>query len=328
MKNKLFLYIALVLTAFLFACEKEIEFNGDEIKTKLVLNGLLSPDSTVKINLSESRFFLDDNPIKIINNATVDLWKDGIKIENLSNTGAGNYVGTYIPKIGDNIRITASCDGLDPVESSTEIVTPTPIISVDTINFREERVYFQYHEDEIIYIDSSSYFSMINFDMDITFKDPKDIPNYYNINLYLKFYYSDGDSSNLQINYLSNDLVFQKVNNGIDILEDNGYLESTLFNDDLLDGKEYKLKIKTNGYNEIGIYYSNYGDQIVRREIIVELQSLSYSYYMYMKTRDANLNMNDLFEYFTEPIQIYTNIKGGIGILGSYSSSVYVIPLN
>jgi hypothetical protein len=55
----------------------------------------------------------------------------------------------------------------------------------------------------------------------------------------------------------------------------------------------------------------------------VTLQSLSPSYYMYLKTREANSD-SDLF---TEPVQIYTNIKGGIGIFGSYSNSTHRIEL-
>ena len=69
------------------------------------------------------------------------------------------------------------------------------------------------------------------------------------------------------------------------------------------------------------------GYELIHSEISVELQSLSYEYYMYLKTREANSNMSSFEESFSEPVQIYTNVIGGIGILGSYSSSVFTIPL-
>ena len=348
MKTKYFLYIAPVLIVFLLSCEKEIKFNGNEVKTKLVLNGLLTPDSVVKIQLTASKFFLDmkngsdfyylspdekeEGNFRRINNAIVELWKNGNKIEELSNIGKGYYVGTYVPQTGDNLRITASCEGFDPIECSNEIVTPTPIISIDTMNFRRDKgYYYQYSEDGSYYIDSSSYYSIISFDMDITFKDPKDIPNYYTINLYVKYYLANGDSLYSQIAYGSDDMVFHTENDMSFLGDDRNYLKSTLFNDDLLDGKEYKLKIKIDNYiNATAVYWINNEslDVVdVGKEMFVELQSLSPEFYMFRKTRDASYNMDETMKYFTEPIQIYSNIEGGLGILGSYSSSFYTIPL-
>ena len=333
MKTKYLLLIALIITISFSSCEKIIEFNGGDVKTKLVLNGLLMPDSLVKVKITESRFFLDDDgAFKEINNANVELWKDNNKIEKLSNIGEGYYIGSYIPKTGDNIRITASCDGFDQIECSTEIAIPTSIISADTINYHEDISYNGYYEDGLWLIDSTSYNTYINFEMNITFKDPKDIPNYYSLNVYLKCNYSDGESFSLPFMYNSDDLVFQKRNN-MDFLDDdnNNYLQLTIFNDELFDGKEYKLKIKTDN-KYIGIR-NNQSDpetenpEFIGMEISVELQSLSQAYYMYLKTHDAYLNMDNLMEYFAEPIQIYSNVKGGIGILGSYSKSVFTIPL-
>jgi hypothetical protein len=333
MKSKYFLYITLVLIPFLSACEKEIEFKGDLLKPKLVLNGLLMPDSIVKINLTQGRFFLDnDGPYKNINNAIVELWKDGNKIENLSSIGEGYYVGSYVPKIGDNIRITATCDGFDPIECSTGIVIPSPVIAVDTMNYREEKHYYYIYDDGSYYTDSSFYYLFIGFETQITFQDPKDIPNYYHINVFIKYHFSNGDSLLVTVWYVSDDLVFQ-TGNDLDFLEDNNYMKSTLFTDELFDGKEYKLKLKTNVPVSIGVGENPYSPEyenpeLVGMDIIVELQSLSHAYYMYLKTCEANFNLkNSFMEYFAEPVQIYSNVKGGIGILGSYSSSIYTISI-
>jgi len=333
MKSKFFLYIATALFFSLFSCEKEIYFRGDEIKTKLVLNGFLAPDSIVKINLSESKFFLDDNWVyNYINNAKVDLWKDGNKIESLSNVEEGFYIGTYIPKIGDNIKITASCEGFEMIECSTEIVIPTPIISVDTVNYKEEKQYNGYYsEDGIFLIDSLSYYLSINTDIFIKFQDPKDIPNYYDLMIYLNINFANKEKIVYPLRFFSDDLVFQ-TGNDFNFLDDNNHLNSTLFSDELFDGKEYKLKIKSDYWS--GIYIKenlsdpHYGaPAFTSMEISFELQSLSYSYYMYRKTLEAHYNLNDFIEFFSEPVQIYSNIKGGIGILGSYSKSVYKIRL-
>ena len=330
MKYKKVVHIAIILQILLFSCEKEIEFKGNEIKTMLVLNGLLVSNSLTSINLTESRFFLDDAiSFKNIDNATVELWKDGNRIEKLSNKGEGYYVGKYVLKTGDNIRITASCEGFNPIECSTEIVVPTQIISVDTLNFKEDRQY--YYNSDYTEIDSSSYYFYVNSDLYITLQDPKDIPNYYRLNLFTKYTFSNGEILFFPATFNSDDLVFQKGND-ISFVENNDFLKSTLFNDELFDGKDYKLKIKASLWGSSKIYYNpNNPDEspdLVGTEIYIELQSLSYPYYMYLKTCDAQANMNGVMEYFSEPVQIYSNVKGGTGILGSYSSWGFGVGLN
>ncbi|MDR1631846.1 MAG: DUF4249 domain-containing protein [Dysgonamonadaceae bacterium] len=323
MKYKYFLFAA--VAAFLFACEKEIEFKGDEVKTKLVLNGILMPDSVVKIQLTESRFFLDSNRLfNQIDDADVRLWKDGVLKETLQNTGEGYYVGTYVPREGDNLRITASHTGFDPVECETQIVSPTPIISADTTNTDIEKYcYYQYDEDDWTIIIDSVKFVIFKGDITITFKDPADIAGYYIILLDLRTRYESGNVYVQPLRYTSDDLVF-KTDNELPFDDDDDFNSqySYQFSDELFDGKEYKIKIKADSYS--GYYWPDEDSKITNRELQVTLQSLSPSYYMYIKTREAN---SDSY-FFTEPVQIYTNITGGIGIFGNYSNSTFRIPLD
>lgn len=329
MKHRHFLYIA-PLIAFLFSCEKVIEFKGDEVETKLVLNGILTPDSVVKVQLTESRFFLDNSRLfNKINRAEVTLWKDGEQIESLQHTGEGYYTGTYITREGDNLRITASCPGFDPVECETRIVSATPVTAVDTVNFKIEKRYIYEYDYDTGYwtiIDSSRYTAVINTDMNITFNDPAGTANYYTVSLYLSTRFSTGYVSEFPIYYKSGDMVFQTNNENpfeddVDMIKASSYL----FSDDLFDGKEYKLRIKTD--NNSGFIYEPEEDsfEIVSQEIRVELQSLSPSYYLYLKTREAGYDSD--FEFFTEPVQVYSNINGGIGIFCSYANATYGIPL-
>jgi hypothetical protein len=320
MKYKYFLSIAAVVS-FLFSCEKIIEFNGDEVKTKLVLNGLLTSDSIVKIQLTESRFFLDGRPFNPINDAEVTLWKDGDSIESLQNTGEGYYTGTYVPREGDNLRITASHSRLDPIECETQIVSPTPVIAVDTAFNRT--IFYTYgyeYENEVWTVTDSTAHCELGGDITITFNDPADIAGYYLLTLDLYTRYANGRVDIRPLYFTSDDMVFQ-TNNELPFNDKDGDSRALhLFSDELFDGKEDKqLKIKL---GKSSISYLPGTD--TNYKIRVTLQSLSPSYYMYLKTREANSD-SDLF---TEPVQIYTNIKGGIGIFGNYSNSTYRIELN
>jgi hypothetical protein len=100
-------------------------------------------------------------------------------------------------------------------------------------------------------------------------------------------------------------------------LSSNAY---NVFSDDLFDGKQYSLKFSINEYKD---YYGE-GQKDIKKEVYINLQTISKGYYLYLRTRDASDNSND---FFSEPIQIFNNVEGGIGILGSYTSSVKKIDL-
>jgi hypothetical protein len=100
-----------------------------------------------------------------------------------------------------------------------------------------------------------------------------------------------------------------------------------VFTDDLFNGSEYtfKMQVRINPDEEEDdndyYYTANYPDP-VSLELYVELQHLTRDYYLYLKSR-ANARTNEDFGgMFTEPIQVYTNVEGGIGILGSYASTI------
>ncbi|MDR2622328.1 MAG: DUF4249 domain-containing protein, partial [Dysgonamonadaceae bacterium] len=270
-----------------------------------------------------------------IDDAEVTFRKDGSPAESLQNVGEGYYIGTYVPREGDNLRITASCNGFDPVECETQMVSPTPVISVDTMNTRMEKSFFyNYGYDENGYLvpfDSTEYLQFES-DMTVTFEDPANIANYYAMELNLHVCYSSGEVFDKVIGYTSDDMVF-RTNDLISFNNGNSQLLYP-FSDELFDGKKYSLKIKaaSNYWNYDFPGYWNYDfpagkdySKITGQEIQVTLRSLSPSYYLYLKTRGAT---NSAPDFFMEPVQIYTNIKGGIGIFGNYSNATYGIPLN
>jgi hypothetical protein len=325
MKYKYLLSIAAV-ACFLSACEKVIEFKGNEVKTLLVLNGLVMPDSVVKIQLTESRFFLDNSwKFNLINDADVRLWKDGSPVESLQSAGDGYYAGTYVPREGDNLRITASCSGFDPVECETQIVLPTPVMAVDTANVRiEKHTSYTYDYDWTTIIDSVEFITSFEGDIAITFKDSADIAGYYTVKLDLFTRYADGYVSVRPISYTSNDMVF-RTNNRFPTDDDEYDIspELYLFSDELFDGREYTLKIRINSYSGY-FFWPEKDSKITTQEIRVTLQSLSPSWYMYLKTSNADSDS----DFFTEPVQIYTNVKGGIGVFGNYSNASRSVKLN
>ena len=81
-------------------------------------------------------------------------------------------------------------------------------------------------------------------------------------------------------------------------------------------GKQYGLKFSILYNNNVFLpgIIKNPNNQ----EITINLQKISHSYYLYLQTR-AGIKTNT---FFAEPVQVYSNIDGGLGIMGSYTNSL------
>lgn len=334
MKTKYISFLIILGFTILFhSCEKEIEFSGEVTKPMLVINGFLTPDSVIKVHLSKSKFFLKDNTsFEMVNNANVNVWVNGTKVEKLTNTGEGYYMGSFKPQVGDILKITAETSEYPEVSTETEIMSSISIISVDTLNHQFDEypnVSYSSTNNGPYIADTSGFTKIESFGIKIKFNDPASISNYYRLDAKVINYY-DNDSiaiRNAQIDY--NDIVFGGNNNS-NILEMDGYNYYHEFSDELFNGKEYNLNIKFNSITQVfkpeyqELYHRKEEKVPVRQELYIELQSISESYFLYLRSRSTNMSA---VEFFSEPVQIYSNVNGGIGILGSYSSSLYKINL-
>ena len=317
---------------FLISCEKEIDFKGKEEAPRMVLNAIINPDSCIKVFLSESQFFLSTNlydDYKTINDAKVYVWRNGEIIEELTFDGEKNYTGNFIPSIGDKIKITAEHSDYPSVESEeTEIPQTVPLITIDTVDFKYYATKYSaiYTGDYIgDYPDDypndttstdSIYRVLTSSKIKITFNDPEKIKNYYRIFIGVTDkYYGKSESYNRVYCY-SDDIVFSNSNMGI--ANTSRYNE---FSDLLFDGETYTLTLcfyLNNNYDN-----SNIPDE---REITVRLESICESNYKYYSSLSLFGLVGD--GVFSEPVQIYSNIKGGMGVLGAYAVSDSTIRLS
>ena len=331
MKTKYFNLILLsILSIFITGCINELEFNGDMTQPYMVMNGYVTPDSVVKVHLTKSKFFLqsDDN-FNYVSNATVKLYVNGIEKQTMTYIKNGFYISTYMPMVGDIIKVVASNSEFENVNSTIEVIDPTIILSVDSSNHVYEKnvmtSYSSYNGGAYI-IDTIGYSINEQCDFKVKFKDPAGKTNFYRVSLKLINYF-ENDSISIQIPYMySDDLVFTNGQEATDIIGGGGYGSSYHeFSDELFNGKEYGLKISYSLYSNYysGEEYKQYnqnGKLPEKRELFITLNSISKAYYLYLKTRAASSNE---MEFFSEPVQIHSNITGGLGILGSYSGSNY-----
>ena len=312
----------------LISCEKEIDFKGKEDAPKIVLNAIINPDSCIKVFLSESLFFLSTNDeYKSLSDAKVYVWRNGEMVEELFFDGKMNYTGSFIPSIGDKIKITVEHSKYPFVESEeTEIPAPVPLITIDTVDVKCYAVrYYDFYAGSYpnYTINTDTVYRVVTSSkVKITFHDPEKIKNYYRIFVGVNDKYSGEDDSYNKVYCYSNDLVFS--NSNIGLANTSMYNE---FDDLLFDGEKYTLTLcfyreRLYSIDEVDDYQYNIPD---KRDIIVRLESICESNYKYYSSLSLLETMG--YGFFTEPAQIYSNIRGGIGIVGAYSVSCSTIEL-
>jgi len=332
------IYLSILLGIFFLAsCEKEIEFKGEITDPLIVVNCFITPDSVLTAHVSESRFFLLDNvTFRNVKNADISVWVNGTFKEKMSLVENGIYKGTYAPVIGDSIKLMVKVPTMKDVSCEDLIAAKPEIISIDTTDLWTGQTYdIQYGSQttnggQTIYTnDTIAVVTGHQINYTLKFKDNVNEKNFYRLVVVTKEHYYKIDSTTsdtitvIRENYYFNFTDVVSGNNANndplsmgDFSANNAY---NVFSDELFNGKTYSLTFSTN--EDVYQYKSDYKYGVEmpgKKEVDVYLQSISKSYYFYLKSRPAALNGND---FFSEPVQIHNNIEGGIGILGSYTPS-------
>jgi len=326
MYKRITYFTAILLILFLMACEKEIGYNHKNQSTFLVMNSYLSPDSVFSVSVTQSFSIMENWGGVIVTDAEVKVYENEMFIETLKYDAVRwRYYGTSKPSVGKSYKITVAQNDLLPIEA-TSVIEPAPEILKGNIV-----------KDSITGITNAT----------ITFKDPPGVKNFYrlvvaNVDEFDEkpvWYNNDGYGggpvhaggtgngsggwsgpgwiyTNYSVHITSNDPNLN-ASSAIDFLDDVPDNIFNIFNDDLIDGKEYSLTFS--------FYPSFYPE--AKNETIIYLQAINEGLHKYFKTYAAQYYYgND--DILMEPIQVYTNVKNGAGILGSFNSKKFIVNMD
>lgn len=332
------LFFLVVLAGSLSSCENEIKFHEGDITPFMVMNGLLSPDSVISVDLSESMSVIDPRgECPRVEDAEVKLYVDGQLRGTLVHTSAGHYVSAsgFTPAVGQHIAITAANTRLGSIGGAS---TMPAVARIDSVAFGNVKKTVEYRLDENgdngTEPDTIGYFVNYTFNLNLTFTDPAEEANFYRLMMHKRTY--ENDSSWVTIESIVYDLkdAFNPDVTG-ELIETTDYTYYyNEFDDKIFDGTTFTLRIPL----EVSHYYSYVTDythssqntpetEEKDKELYIDLQSISSDYFHYLRARGKVDNSSIINDLFTEPIQIYTNIEGGNGILGCYTSNIRKIPL-
>ncbi|TDN96217.1 DUF4249 domain-containing protein [Sunxiuqinia elliptica] len=303
MKNIRLIFTCLLIVLGWSSCTKTIDFQEAENEQQLIINGILTPDSTFKIMLVKSQSILESSGYPVVSGAQVTLKEDGTELGQAIEKNGYYTIPAYRPLPGKTYRLDVQ-SGSKNLTTETYIPTSAKIISVDTTTNKGQ-------------------WGHKRKQFDLTFEDqPGD--DFYRILLVQELLYTmqiKPDSMVYMLSrstqyILSEDPVFNSLYNNIDnetldMGPENNY---QIFPDLYFNNKQYNVKFE--------VYDSYRNNDILYQKSTVHLQKLSKDLFNFLKY----LNLHNYYrdEPFSEPVPVYSNIENGTGIFAGVNDEAQV----
>jgi hypothetical protein len=307
------LYISVFLILLVAtSCETTEKIDDFPLRpSKLVVNSYFSADSSWAIQVSKSLSVLDNADLQMVNNASIDIFKNDELIDTIRGAGTeGWYHSDLLPEAGKHYSINVTTPDFSNIISAEDIAPePVPISKV-SFTLKDSSFYYSHHQGFIGEEYFSPVYGRVEGTFNITISDPAATENYYQLSLHSYNPYYDYEDSTIaytekrQISFTTNDPVA-----GDDDSND-AYRSDLLFSDDFFNGQNYQLKITIMDW-----------DATLDKEYIIELLSLNKAGYLYRRSVEDYRNSKG--DPFSEPVLIYSNIENGFGIFAGYAVDTY-----
>ena len=305
---KQFIFLILLAILNLFSCSTKIELDIPEAPPQIVVNSLITNDSLITVNVCKTVAMLNQGT-NCVTNAEIELWVNDNFIENLQQKEDGIYESETTAQIGVNYQIYVDVPNFDRMISSAIIPAPINITQATYI--------------------ANSYYDQgqvsLASEVKISFYDPPEITNYYQISFY-SYRYTEYELNSLTVldSTISIYYGLYYLNSNDPIIINEGDLQyhigasrirSLIFSDELMNEETsitFLAQIATGNY----------------AVPIVALKSISHEYYMFQKslirhTFNQGMGSVDATNMFlvSNPNDLYSNIQNGLGIFAGYSES-------
>lgn len=304
---------AALFTLVLVSCTKYLDFEGEGATPRLVMNGLMYADSVFVVHLSNSVGYVDNLSIEKLTNGEVQVFNaEGNLIETLFHDGDGRYIGTQTAQAGQRYTITAEHAGFGSITANDRIPSPVTITSVDTFSVASS---------------GNTEFGTYSLHVSFTIDDPAATENYYSVealqyeDYYIEYVFNpDLNTFEPDTIWIDNPAYFRMSMVTTDpilinetptgIAETEAFGNIFLFTDAVFNGSSRTITFRMENYNPGSDY-------------VIRLSSLSHDFFRYQRTLDRYDYSNG--DPFAEPVLIFTNVSGGLGILGGTSLFDFLI---
>ena len=319
MKKRVFpLILATIMTLGFASCEKIIEFNGDVTDPYLVVISKPQADSTWMLRVSQSRFFLSNAEVPAIDNAQVIVAVNGNE-STAASEGDGMYNTGIVPQPGDSLSIRVISPHLGEVSAGCRI-PQRPVVSDFTIEYDTTMNEHWWTDiDDSVHING---YVEGNINLHFKLHDPSEERNYYMVRVAAETW---GSWQYIWMT-IDDDILFDidATNEVFDLYEEEDNSGNAIsFTDERINGNAHPITISLYiGHVSPNTYFDTPDQELELSPTRLEVYAISRDQYLYNKTLNAANNYDGFMQVISEPVQVHTNIEGGIGILGASSKVV------
>lgn len=285
----------------LTSCEKDIELELQRKGGRLVLFSFLSPDSALNVHLSKTVSYFSVDDFERIYEGHIKIEKNDEIIDSFVFPFSETWTsrGELNFSEGDHVRVEGS--DVDGEKVFGETIVPESV----PFSLTPRDAY------SIKFLESDNGGEIFRCKLNIS--DPAGIENYYQLIIFEDIcIISEGDTicERSRVNFSKNDPVFYVRNQEGSLI--GGLDFNGCFSDFLFDGDDYDLSLDLPA--EYGTAPNNPG---ATRKLLFILISHTRDYFDYYRSRVVAEYGYDL--PVIDPVRIYNNIEGGLGLVSAYS---------
>ncbi len=284
------IFLISILAILFIGCEKTRYLDLPYEEERIVINGIMTPDYGLWINLTRSIsvYNVSENPYFPINDAVIEYYEYDSLISTITDGNDGSYYERdFLPEEGHEYKMVVNRAGFEETSAIVHMPFSVPIIEFDT-----SFIFNEIHpHDSIMY-------KVIEVILRLKFQDPVDVRNFYMIEA--GFWNIEGQFQAIEVN----------ADNFITDPYIEGNLEILAWDDELINGQTNEIELRFTQHQPVGLEV-NY---------VIVLYSIEEAHFRYMKTYSQFAETGgDLL--FIEPVPVFSNIEGGLGIVAAVSGS-------
>ncbi len=326
---KLYKYLLFVTGLLLSSCEYDYDINEHfkgEFTPKVVVNSIITPDSTIKAKLYWSKYISDTTSrSKVVENYGVTLYEDNNKI--FEGDGVNGILTTNIhPKAGSKYRLEVVVPDYGELSAETSIPTP-PSAEIAFVGIIREEVGYEYGGyihlsiDQIVTTAPTRSIMIKSRDTYEMFPEKNRNHYYfYTDNPFCDKFNAGGDSYEASLKGSSSYIDY--------------YMRVPYKNIELVTPLKFSVRNvspyierKVTGTDSWGFPIIEYIEHFPSLEI--ELIAPSFEYDKYYKTAYQQVSFGSVDpQIFSTIYSVHSNITNGIGIFAGYSSNNQIIDYN
>ena len=274
------IYLILIIAALSLACERAIDYKIPEQPSRFSVDARILTGERLQVFVAKSEYSLGNTSPAVVSDASVVLLENEQEVavfQWISNApDIGYYYSPFRPRPGQSYRVEVSNDELGLASGEDISLSPVNITGWE--------------------VDSS------NLTLSISFLDPADTADFYAVRAYLKN--EDREFP----------LLLGTTDPSVDFFYD---FSDGIFGDNFKTGyaaflsdQTFAGATKTVKFEEV-FFADDLGG--LPESLILEVTRISEEYYRHESTKGAQYTGGD--NPFAEPVQIYSNIENGYGIV-------------